>query len=112
LLNEFAISPAADSTFEVTPGVKIIGDGTQTSEAVARAIVNETGNTIQRIEMLNLGGGYKYATASVLAHNSVAVTQTANANVLGHRQQELLCVRIMLTIQNKNYNICMYEFLM
>jgi hypothetical protein len=78
LLNEFAISPAADSTFEVMPGIKITGDGTQTSEAIARAIVNETGNTIQRIEMLHLGGGYKYATASVLAHNSVAVTRTAN----------------------------------
>ena len=78
LLNEFAISPAADSTFEVMPGVEIVGDGTQTSEAVARAIVNESGNVIQRIEMLNLGGGYKYATASVLAHNSVAVSRTAN----------------------------------
>jgi hypothetical protein len=77
LLNEFAVAPAADSTFEITPGVQINGDGTQTSEAVARAIVNETSNSIQKIELLNLGGGYKFATASVLAHPSVSVANTA-----------------------------------
>lgn len=77
LLNEFSVPPAADSTFEISPGIKIDGDGTQTNEAVARAIINEVSNSIQRIEMLNLGGGYKFATASVLAHQSVAVSNTA-----------------------------------
>ena len=77
LLNEFSRIPAADSTFEISPGIEINGDGTQTSEAEARAIIKESGNSIQRIEMLNLGGGYKFATASVLAHQSVGVANTA-----------------------------------
>ena len=77
LLNEFSVAPAADSTFEISPGIQIDGDGTQTSVAEARAVVNTTANSIQKIEMLHLGGGYKFATAVVLAHASVGVANTA-----------------------------------
>ncbi len=73
----FAIPLLADSVFEIFPGVDIVGDGTESVKAEARAIVNSSGNTIQRIEMLNLGADYKFATATVLADDVVGVTNTA-----------------------------------
>lgn len=75
--NTLETPPQSDSTFEIFPGVKITGDGTQSVNAVARAIVNTAGNTIQRIEMLNLGSGYKYAVAEVVANPVVGVTANA-----------------------------------
>ena len=69
--------PQSDSFYEITPGVNIIGDGTQAVNAVARAIVNTAGNTIQRVEMLNLGTGYKYAIANVIANPVVGVAANA-----------------------------------
>ena len=77
LNSEFEVQPASDSVYEVTPGVVITGDGTQTVNAVARAIINSSGNSIQRIEMLNLGLNYKYATATVVANSVVGVSNTA-----------------------------------
>lgn len=77
LQSEFAVSPAGDSVFEVTPGVVVMGDGTQTSDATARAIINASSNSVQRIEMLSLGAGYKYATANVTADPVVGVSNTA-----------------------------------
>lgn len=77
LESEFTIPLMSDSVYEISPGVKLIGDGTETSAAVARAIVNSTGNSIQRIEMLSLGANYKYASASVLADDVVSISNTA-----------------------------------
>lgn len=77
LNTEFPIPPAADSGFEISPGVFITGDGTQAINAEARAIINSVGNVVQRIEMLNLGAGYTFATATVLAGSIIPVTNTA-----------------------------------
>lgn len=77
LQKAFAVPPAADSSYEISPGVEIIGDGTQTSNALARAIVNSVANTIQRIEMLSVGENYKYATATVSASAVVGVSNAA-----------------------------------
>jgi len=55
LQSAFAIPPAADSYYEITQGEEIVGEGTQTSNALARAIVNTGAKTIQRIEMLQTG---------------------------------------------------------
>lgn len=77
LRDEFETPLLADSVFEISPGVEIIGDGTETIKAEARAIVNSSGNSIQRIEMLNLGSDYKFATATVLADDVVGVSNTA-----------------------------------
>lgn len=73
LETEFPIDPASDSAYEISPGVNIIGDGTQTINAAARAIVNTNGNSIYKVEMLNLGAGYKYMSATVSADNTVGV---------------------------------------
>jgi hypothetical protein len=63
--------------YEISPGVEIVGDGTETLKAEARAIVNSAGNTIQRIEMLNLGANYKYASAKIVVNDVVGVSNTA-----------------------------------
>jgi hypothetical protein len=77
LQSEFTTPPLIDSVFEIFPGVEIVGDGTETIKAEARAIVNSSGNSIQRVEMLNLGEDYKFATAKVLADDVVGITNTA-----------------------------------
>lgn len=77
LQSAFTIPPLADSYYEITPGVEIIGDGTQTINAEARAIVNTSGNTIQRVEMLATGENYKFATANVVVNPVVGVSNTA-----------------------------------
>lgn len=74
---EFSVAPGSNTVFEVSPGVKIIGDGTQTVNAEARAIINSVGNVVQRIEMLNIGADYKYSTASIVVANSVSVNSVA-----------------------------------
>jgi len=73
----FAVPPLADSIYEISPGIEISGDGTETVIAEARAIINSYGNTIQRIEMLSLGADYKYATATVLTDDVVGVSEVA-----------------------------------
>lgn len=67
-----AIGSAA--TYNIYPGVLIVGTGEETTNAVARAIVNTSTNTIHRIEMLNNGLGYIDATASVYASPEINVT--------------------------------------
>ena len=74
----FSNPPALNSSWEIYPGVVIIGDATQTANAEARAIVNSVSNTIQSIEMLSLGEGYRYATATVFASDVVGVANTAS----------------------------------
>lgn len=113
LENEFAITPAADSTFEITPSILIKGDGTETSQAEARAIINTNSNSIQRVEMLNLGGGYKYATVNVMSHISVAVANTATVRPVysppgGHGYDaaaELGATRICISTKFSNTDI-------
>lgn len=73
----FSVPPKVGSKFEITPSVKIIGDGEQSTNAVARAIINTAGNSIHRVEMLSLGSGYKFAIASVVAHPVVDVANNA-----------------------------------
>jgi hypothetical protein len=77
LQTPFSTPLLADSVFEIFPGVEIIGDGTESVKAEARAVINSAGNTIQRIEMLNIGSGYKFATATVLTDDVVGVSNTA-----------------------------------
>lgn len=65
--DNFGVRPDFTTRFEISPEVKIVGDGTQTVNAVARAIVNaNASNSIHRVEVLEPGLNYNYATASVL----------------------------------------------
>lgn len=72
LESEFSANADNTTKYEIYPAVEIIGDGTQTVNAAAVAIINSSSsNTIYKIKMLELGAGYKYATAVV---NSVATS--------------------------------------
>ena len=73
----FSINPGVNDSYELYPSVVIVGNGTQTSNAVARAIVNGAGNTIDHVEMLLTGQDYAYATANVYANAVVSVVGTA-----------------------------------
>jgi hypothetical protein len=65
--NSFTITPDATTKYEITPEVKIISDGTQTVNAVARALINAAAsNSISKVEMIEVGENYSYATATVL----------------------------------------------
>lgn len=72
-----ADQPQNGSVFEITPSVNIIGDGRETLPASARAIINPTGNTVARIEMIDRGSTYYHATAEVVAASSVGVSSQA-----------------------------------
>lgn len=70
------------STYEISPGVVIEGDYYQTSNAVARAIVNSaSANSISYIEVLDRGSGYKYANAYVYYNTTVPV-QSSGAEAI------------------------------
>ena len=70
----FVTAPDATTSYEITPGVTIEGDG---DEAEARAIVNTaSSNTIARVEIVNRGRNYTWATATVTG-NTGGVSNSA-----------------------------------
>ena len=70
------------SRYEITPFVEVNGNGTQTVNCQARALVNSaSGNSVYQIEILNRGAGYLQANASVLASANVGVTNNATLSV-------------------------------
>ena len=72
------------SEYEITPEVEITGDYTQTINAVARAIINSTANSVDYVEILNRGADYKLASAFVYASNVVPyVTNAAVRAIIG-----------------------------
>ena len=71
------ITVNTNSEYEITPEVKIIGDYTQTKNAVARAIINSSANNIDYVEILDKGLDYKSATAFVYSSNVVPVTSNS-----------------------------------
>jgi len=74
LTEAFTTAPTNGSTYEIYPSVDINGDGYQTINAVARAVINaSSGNSICRIEMLDRGAGYTYASANVVTNSVVGV---------------------------------------
>ena len=56
----FVINPQVTDTYEVYPYVYVWGDGSESVPAEARAIINTSGNSISRVEMLSVGEGYRY----------------------------------------------------
>jgi hypothetical protein len=76
---QFTIPPDITSRYEITPGVRIDGNGTQSINCVARALVNSAAaNSIWNVEILNRGARYFKATATALASANVGVTNAAS----------------------------------
>jgi len=80
LANPFSVSPQNGAQYQIYPGVNIVGDGYQTVNAFAWAVVNASTNTIDRVEMLQRGAGYVYAAAQVVSSNTVGVSNAAVLN--------------------------------
>lgn len=79
LVNAFGTAPTNGSKYEIYPNVDINGDGYQTTNAVARAIINaSSSNSVYKIELLDRGSGYTYAAASVVANAAVGVITEAS----------------------------------
>lgn len=69
----FPVPPTNGTGWEMWPGLNITGDGTG---AAAMALVNSaSGNSIWRIQTLDVGAGYSLASATVQA-NTVALSPT------------------------------------
>lgn len=79
----FDIPPTNGTTYEIYPMVEIIGTGSETVNAVARALVNtNSSNSIYRVEILERGLNYDFATANVLSHEVVGVHKPASLQVI------------------------------
>lgn len=69
--------------YEISPEVIIRGDGRQTVNAVARALVNSTAsNTIYKVDILNKGRNYFLGSANAYAHPTVRTSNSVNDAVL------------------------------
>lgn len=56
------------SSFDIFPEVRIIGDGTESEKAFARAIIDgDSSNSVNRVEMFDTGADYKFAEAEIPA---------------------------------------------
>ena len=77
-----AVSSAPDgtSTYEISPLVRIKGDG---SNAAARAIINTSTNTISNVEILQRGAGYTHADVTIEANNMASANLAAARAVIG-----------------------------
>lgn len=65
--------------YDINPKIIIYGDGYQLSNANARALINvDSSNSIYKIEMLERGKGYSYASANVYANDVVSVIEQAS----------------------------------
>lgn len=79
---EFTTAPVNSDQFQVYPSIGINGDGQQTSNATARAIINTAGNVVQRVEMLARGKNYQFMTSNVVANAVVGVDAVANVRAI------------------------------
>ena len=65
---QFEVIPDDTTIFRIDPEVRITGNGNETTKARARAVIDSaSSNSVLKIDMLNTGRDYTYATAQVLA---------------------------------------------
>lgn len=64
----FKYNPTASSSFEITPSVKVVGDG---SGLRARAVVGANTTSVERVDIVERGSGYTFATATVEGNSGV-----------------------------------------
>jgi len=78
--NALSSAPDGTSTFEITPLVRIRGDG---SNAEARAIINTSTNTISNVEILQRGSGYTFADVTIEANNMESANLASARAIIG-----------------------------
>jgi len=78
LESAFTTTPDATTTYDISPEVRVTSDGTNSTNCVARAIINSTStNSVHRVEVIDQGLGYTFANASVLVGTAGNVVTTA-----------------------------------
>jgi hypothetical protein len=111
LENPFINVPQNGSEYIIAPGVSIIGDGTETEEAVAIANINASaGNIVSSVTMLDIGANYKIANCYVNYSNAVPVVTNASVRAIqsppgGHGSNvanELGCNTVCLSVTFAN----------
>ena len=109
--NGFIIPPDNSTTYEIRPAVQIVGNGTETINCVARALINATnGNSVYRCEVLQNGLNYLDASGSVLANVYVGISNTANVRPIlpprgghgSHIHEELYCNSVGIYVYFSN----------
>lgn len=107
----FTNTPAAADTYEIYPYVYVYGDGNETGQCIARALIDaSTGNSISRVEVLDPGAGYRSAIALCDIAGVVDVTQDAELKPIipppgGHGSdpiKELFAYRVGLSVKFSN----------
>lgn len=108
---EFDTPPSNQTQYEINPSVKIVSNGRETKVAVARALVNSySSNSIYRIEMLEKGENYEYASAYISANVNVGIERTADLKLIyspygGHgkdAEKELYASRACVSVKISN----------
>ena len=77
LESAFVGTIAQGDTYEIYPGVFVFGNGSETSNCVARAVVNTastSGNTISYVDVITPGTGYRSADTVLVTKQVVGVT--------------------------------------
>lgn len=60
-------TPQDTSVYEISPEVVIVGDGQETVNAVARALISaNSANSVYEVEILEKGAGYREAVATIM----------------------------------------------
>lgn len=73
----FDNNPQNGAQYQMYPGIVIIGDGQQTRNAAAWAVINAATNTMYRAQILDRGAGYQYISSYVASSNVVGVGTNA-----------------------------------
>jgi hypothetical protein len=111
LESAFTNTPAATDTYEIYPYVYVYGDGNETGQCIARALINaNTGNSISRVEVLAPGAGYRGAIALCDIAGVVDVVQDAELRPIispidGHGSdpvKELFGYRVGISVKFSN----------
>lgn len=107
--------PDVTSQWEISPTVLVAGDGQQTTNCIARALINAfSSNSVYAVQILQRGAGYSFGQANVIG-NSLAPTSNLAAVELilpppgGHganAQNELFAtsVGVSVTFSNSESN--------
>lgn len=77
----FDVAPQNASEWELYPAVRFANGTGQSTNAVARALIDPNSNGVLRVELLDRGAGYQYVQASVLS-NVVVDAVSANVRVV------------------------------
>jgi hypothetical protein len=104
--SQLLFDPVNGDTYEITPQATITGDGLQTVNCAARALVNAVNsNSVYRIEVLEAGANYRYATANIQVSSLVGVVIPATIRPImpppgGHganTYNELYCHNLVIS---------------